>query len=213
MIILTEPLYQYDIDRDVIVTDSSVAKVCFTRNIDKVSFAVTPNRTEDIITARIPNFLLSHYGDLIVYERVIDGDVEQTISATSFPILRSKKPLDYVGEMLAPTEYEELDSRVIALENKIGNTEVSSVKTLSVDTISPLQNQGNFCELMFADNVDLHNDDKTSMNIVDELFLLYKQNKEIYMLSLSTGDLYSNITTIDDKIYYKAVRDGWIRSE
>ena len=50
MIVLTEPLYQYDVDRNVIVTDSSVDKVCFTREIDTVSFAVTPDRTKDIIT-------------------------------------------------------------------------------------------------------------------------------------------------------------------
>lgn len=135
MIVLTKPLYQYDVDRDVIVTDSSVTKVCFTREIDSVSFAVTLSRTSDIITAKIPNFLLSRYGNLIVYERVVDGDVEQTVSVTSFPILRANKPLDYVGESLAPTEYEELDSRVIALEDKIANAEISSIKTLSVDKI------------------------------------------------------------------------------
>ena len=93
MIVLTEPLYQYDVDRNVIVTDSSVDKVCFTREIDTVSFAVTPDRTKDIITAKIPNFLLSHYGDLIVYERVIDGNIEQTVSVTSFLILRAKNLL------------------------------------------------------------------------------------------------------------------------
>ena len=139
MIVLTEPLYQYDIDRDVIIIDPSVNKVCFTREIDTVSFAVTPDRTKNIITAKTPNFLLSHYGDLIIYERVIDGDMEQTVSVTSFPILKAKKPFDYVSKSLAPTEYEGLHSRVIALEGKVANSEVSSIKTLSIDKISVLE--------------------------------------------------------------------------
>ena len=213
MIVLTEPLYQYDVDRNVIVTDSSVDKVCFTREIDAVSFAVTPDRTKDIITAKIPNFLLSRYGDLICYERVIDGDIEQTVSVTSFPILRAKKPFDYVRESLAPTEYEELDSRVIALEDKVTNTEVSSIKTLSVDKISVLETQDSFCELYFVDNLNLYINIDTFENISDQLVLLYKQNSQTHMLSLSTGDLYSHISVKYNKIYYETLRTGWIRGE
>lgn len=156
---------------------------------------------------------MSRYGDLICYERVIDGDIEQTVSVTSFPILRAKKPFDYVRESLAPTEYEELDSRVIALEDKVANTEVSSIKTLSVDKISVLETRDSFCELLFVDSLNLYIDDATSESITDQLVLLYKQNNQTHMLSLSTGDLYSHISVKDNKIYYETLRSGWIRGE
>ena len=116
-------------------------------------------------------------------------------------------------ESLAPTEYEELDSRVIALEDKVTNTEVSSIKTLSVDKISVLETQDSFCELYFVDNVNLYTNIDTFENISDQLVLLYKQNSQTHMSSLSTGDLYSHISVKDNKIYYETLRTGWIRGE
>ena len=99
------------------------------------------------------------------------------------------------------------------MEDKVANTEVSSIKTLSVDKISVLETQDSFCELYFVANLNLYINIDTFENISDQLVLLYKQNSQTHMLSLSTGALYSHISVKYNKIYYETLRTGWIRGE
>lgn len=104
-------LYQWDIDRQVIVNDSTISEVHFSNETDVYSLVV---EVVDGI-ANIPNILLQDSFPIKVYAYCADGytKVEKT-----FKVISRTKPSDYAYTETEIKSYEYLEEKLDEIEAK-----------------------------------------------------------------------------------------------
>lgn len=100
-----EFLYQWDIDRKVIITGAALdQEVHFaTKDLDE-ALVVKPKEENGSLTCNIPNILLQDSKDIIIY--LYDG--HKTFFSKTYKIIARKKPADYVYNETEILTYEKL---------------------------------------------------------------------------------------------------------
>lgn len=100
-----EFLYQWDIDRKIIITGAALdQEVHFaTKDLDE-ALVVKPKEENGSLTCNIPNILLQDSKDIIIY--LYDG--HKTFFSKTYKIIARKKPADYVYNETEILTYEKL---------------------------------------------------------------------------------------------------------
>lgn len=111
--------YQWDLNRQLIINDSTIKEVHFCNRIDECSLVV---EVKDGI-ANVPNSLLMQKFDI----RVFAFDGEATKHEEVFKVIARTRPADYVYTEVELVRYEDLSERVNALEEGLGSTVAEEV--------------------------------------------------------------------------------------
>lgn len=100
-----EFLYQWDIDRKIIITGTALdQEVHFaTKDLDE-ALVVKPKEENGNLTCNIPNILLQDTKDIVIY--LYDG--HKTFFSKAYKIIARKKPADYVYNETEILTYEKL---------------------------------------------------------------------------------------------------------
>lgn len=102
-------LYQWDLDRKVIV-DESIAYVHFTNRYNKDNaLVVEPYEDDGLYVADIPNALLTTGEDIMVW----NWRGNRTIGAATLPVYKRNRPDDYVYEPTDVVTTEKLKQWVV----------------------------------------------------------------------------------------------------
>lgn len=110
-----EHLWQWDLDRRVIVEDTNVCEVHFCNRTTECSLVVKPYMDNGIYVANIPNILLQEARPIRCYAYVDDKYtlVEEQISVKS-----RTKPDDYTYTETEIKSYEYLEAKLTEIEEK-----------------------------------------------------------------------------------------------
>lgn len=115
-----EFLYQWDIDRKIIITGAALGQEAHftTKDLDE-AYVLELEEEEGKIICNIPNILLQNTKDIIVY--LYDGN--KTIFSKSFKIIGRNKPTDYIYKETEVMTFEklkkELKELIAARANKL----------------------------------------------------------------------------------------------
>lgn len=114
--LIGKALYQWDLDRQIEVTDDSVTEVHFAHLGDENALVVEVDEIDGVRVASIPNILLQGYAPIKVW--LVVGDV--TVYGNKLTVTGRAKPDDYVYTETEVKRYEALESRIEALEKNGG---------------------------------------------------------------------------------------------
>lgn len=115
-------LYQWDLDRKVIVDDPTITEVHFCNRTDECSLVVKTYTENGTLYANIPNIILQSYYDIRVYAYCSNyTKVEET-----FKVKARTKPSDYIyteTELLTVKDVEKrMDELEVSFNDKIDET-------------------------------------------------------------------------------------------
>lgn len=113
-------LYQWDLDRQIEVTDDSVSEVHFAHPEDDKALVVEVDEIDGVRVVSIPNILLQGYAPIKVW--LVVGDV--TVYGNKLSVTGRAKPDDYVYTETEVKCYETLEKRIEALEQNGGSGSV-----------------------------------------------------------------------------------------
>lgn len=125
-------LYQWDTGRVVLVepeNDYVIHEVHFTNKKLDFAYVVNTYTENGSVYCAIPNVLLQQYYDIICYEVRENDDGEESVSKTSFDVIKRNRPLDYVYTESEKYAYEDLDRRVAAVEQEITTIKETSTES------------------------------------------------------------------------------------
>lgn len=108
-----DSFYQWDINRKIIVRDSSIKEVHFCNRTDNCSLVVATYKENELTLANVPNILLQTDWKIRVYGYTEDG---YTRYDDCFNVIGRTKPSDYVYTETEVKRYEDLEERIEALE-------------------------------------------------------------------------------------------------
>ena len=111
--------FQWDIDRKLIVNDSSIKEVHFCNKTEECSLVVATYKENELTLANVPNILLQTDWKIRVYGYT--GDF--TKYEQCFKVNKRSKPSDYVYTETEVLNYDALLKRVEALEQSSGDSE------------------------------------------------------------------------------------------
>ena len=123
-----EEFYQWDLNRKLIVDDSSITQVHFCNKTDDCSLVVEVYELDGIYVANVPNILLQSNWNIKVY----GYDREYTKHCAIFKVNARTKPSDY-----AYTETEILNWTKV-------NERVDEVEDVAYDALMEVENLDNF---------------------------------------------------------------------
>ena len=111
-------LHQWDMNRKIKIVspDEVVSEIHFSLSGDKTALVVTPNKTDGVITADIPNIFLQSEAGIEVYIVNCSDDVERTIGHRHLYVNERPKPDDYVYTETEVFTYKNLEERIAYLE-------------------------------------------------------------------------------------------------
>lgn len=111
-----ECFYQWDLDRQVIVEDSSVVEVHFCNRTDECSLVV------EVVDglANVPNILLQNSYDI----RVFGYDGKATRFDKKFKVCARTRPSDYAYTETEIKSYEYLENKINEIEEKGWSDEI-----------------------------------------------------------------------------------------
>lgn len=107
-----EHLYQWDLDRYIIVNDANICEVHFCNRTSDCSLVV---EVKDGLAA-IPNILLQDARPIRVYAYC---DNKYTLTESQFTVKSRTKPSDYIYTETEINSYDEIDARLTELEENI----------------------------------------------------------------------------------------------
>lgn len=124
-------LYQWDTGRVVVVepdNDYDIHEVHFTTK--KLDFAYVVNTYSEggNIYCAIPNILLQQYQDIVCYEVRENDEGEESVSSTTFDVIKRNRPVDYVYTETEKYTYKDLNRRVTALEEEFAEMKETSTE-------------------------------------------------------------------------------------
>lgn len=125
-------LYQWDTGRVVLVEPDSgyvIHEVHFTTKKMDFAYVVKTYDNDGITYCSIPNILLQQYQDIICYEVRENDDGEESVSTTTFDVIKRNRPVDYVYTEPEKYTYKELEERVSKLEAEFEAVKASSEET------------------------------------------------------------------------------------
>lgn len=109
-------LYQWDLDRKVIVNDANICEVHFCNRTSDCSLVVEPYKLDNVIVADIPNILLQEARPIRVYAYCDD---KYTLTESQFTVKARTRPADYVYTETETLQYSSLDNRLTQLEESL----------------------------------------------------------------------------------------------
>ena len=115
-----EQLYQWDINRRIIVNDPNIGEVHFCNHISDCALVV---QVKDGL-ADIPNILLQDARPIRAYAYMDDS---YTLTEQQFTVKARTKPCDYVYTETEVIQYSALDERIRAIETGITDTVATEV--------------------------------------------------------------------------------------
>lgn len=122
-----EFLYQWDIDRQVIVSDPSIVEVHFCNRTDECSLVVEVKEENGIRVANVPNILLQSSFDI----RVFGYDGKATLHDKIFKVKPRTRPADYVYTETEVLSVQELAYKYVQ-EAITNNPELLDTVTIDV---------------------------------------------------------------------------------
>lgn len=128
-----EQLFQWDLNRRLIVEDTSVNEVHYCNRTDDYSLVCKVYEENGLRFTDIPNILLQENFKLRVY----GYDKEFTKFEEDFKIIPRSKPADYVYTPTEIKSFEALEARVETLETSGYQTE-SQVNTLISNALAEI---------------------------------------------------------------------------
>lgn len=118
--------YQWDIDRKLIVEDSTINEVHFCNRTDDCSLICEVYELDGLRVADVPNILLQDNWRITAY----GYDVNYTKHSKTFDVIKRSKPADYVYTETEIKNYDELLTRLDEIEkNGISDAAVESAVT------------------------------------------------------------------------------------
>lgn len=121
-------LYQWDTGRVVLVEPDSgytIHEVHFTTKKMEFAYVVNTYDEDGAIYCKIPNILLQQYQAIICYEVRENEEGEESVSTTTFSVIKRNRPVDYVYTELEKYTYKEINNRVATLETDVGELKES----------------------------------------------------------------------------------------
>lgn len=116
-------LYQWDLNRKVIVDDTTITEVHFCNRTSDCSLVVRPYWIDSLYVADIPNEILQHQFDIRVYAYCDEyTKVEETLK-----VKPRTRPADYVYTETEVLQYSTLVDRMDAIEKDLTNTVAEEV--------------------------------------------------------------------------------------
>lgn len=115
-----DKFYQWDLNRKLIVIDSSITEVHFCNRTDNCSLVCNTYSENGLTLVDVPNLLLQTDWKIHVY-----AYIGYTKYDTCFEVVGRTKPADYVYTEVEIKNYDELDKRVKALEQGGGSTVIA----------------------------------------------------------------------------------------
>lgn len=106
-------LYQWDLNRKVIVSNSDICEVHFCNRTSDCSLVVEPYWEDAKYIANIPNVLLQDARPIRVYAYIDD---EYTLAEEQFTVKSRTKPADYVYTETEIKSYDYLKNKIDAIE-------------------------------------------------------------------------------------------------
>lgn len=125
-------LYQWDTGRVVLVepdNDYDIHEVHFTTKKLDFAYVVNTYTENGVIYCAIPNILLQQYQDIICYEVRENDEGEESVSTTTFDVVKRNRPVDYVYTETEKYTYKDLSRRVTALEEELASMKESSTES------------------------------------------------------------------------------------
>ena len=107
-----ESFYQWDLNQQLVVADSTITEVHFCNRTDETSLVCETYVVDGQILVNVPNILLQEDWDINVY--AYDG--KATKHSASFEVKRKAKPNDYVYTETEIKNYDDLEKRVSQIE-------------------------------------------------------------------------------------------------
>lgn len=111
--------YQWDLDRKLIVDDETIEQVHFCNRTDDCSLVCEVYNIDGIHLVNVPNILLQTDWNINVYAY----DSNYTKHSEVFKVNKRSKPADYVYTETECKRWEDLESRIEALEQSGGSGE------------------------------------------------------------------------------------------
>lgn len=108
-----EQLYQWDLDRRIIVTDVDICEVHFCNRTSDCSLVVPVYTENNTMYANIPNILLQDARPIRAYAYCDD---KYTLTEQQFSVKSRTKPADYVYTETEAKSYEYLDKKLTQIE-------------------------------------------------------------------------------------------------
>lgn len=148
-------LYQWDTGRLVFVEPDNgydVHEVHFTTKKMDFAYVVKTYVENGGTYCAVPNILLQQYQDLICYEVRENDAGEESISTTTFDIIKRNRPVDYVYTEPEKYTYKEIENRLKILEDSFEEVktnvdyaiamseEITSIMVKSVNNTFPDEN-------------------------------------------------------------------------
>ena len=124
-----EHLYQWDLDRQVIVEDPTITEVHFCNRTDdcslvvevlEIHFQVNGQELQVVRAANVPNILLHNSFDI----RVFGYDGKATLHDKIFKVKPRTKPSDYAYKETEIKSYEYLENKINEIEEQGWSDEI-----------------------------------------------------------------------------------------
>lgn len=125
-----EYFYQWDLDRQIAVSDSSIVEVHFCNRTDDCSLVVEVNDG----VANVPNILLQSNFDV----RVFGYDGKATLHEKVFKVKARTKPADYTYKETEIKSYEYLENKIREIEEQGWSDEIVEKSVLEYCYANPL---------------------------------------------------------------------------
>lgn len=128
-------LYQWDTGRVIFIAPDSgydVHEVHFTTKKMDFAYVVKTYIENGGTYCKIPNILLQQYQDLICYEVRENDAGEESISTTTFDIVKRNRPVDYVYTEPEKYTYKEIENRLKILEDSFEDVKTTTYYAVSL---------------------------------------------------------------------------------
>lgn len=128
-------LYQWDTGRVVLVEPDSgysIHEVHFTTKKMEFAYVVKTYDKDQVTYASIPNILLQQYQDIICYEVRENDAGEESVSTTTFDVIKRNRPVDYVYTEPEKYTYKEIEERLTNLETEFEDLRASFAEVCEI---------------------------------------------------------------------------------
>lgn len=186
-----EHFYQWDINRRLIIEDSTITEVHFCNKTEDCSLVVEVYEENGKHLANVPNILLQNAWNIKVYA----FDTEYTKHFKVFKVISRSKPADYIYTETELKDYAEYEDRLVELEVKEANRDWQLIETVTIEQ----EVQRIYCDLKGGKYKELH---------LHMIMPTRNPNKESnYPKGRSNVYIQGNKTVYDDGSYWY-VDDG-----
>ena len=191
-----EQFYQWDLNRKLLVQDASITEVHFCNRTEECSLVV---EVVDGI-ANVPNILLQDNFRIKVY----GYDGEATKHSATFGIIARSKPADYIYTETDVKRFESLETRLAALEEGGGITELT--KETFIDELDTGVYRINSVDFSYA----LWLDDTYCISLGNGIAIItWIAELEVYRWMVIGRDENWSVITQEGHTQYNSVDDYW----